>query len=237
MELPNKDFFKLNDPQINLPESFFTHVIPNIKTLAHLKLCLYFLWRQEKIGDLFNGIHIDQIIDDEIFSKSFNKDLENELIEIIQEALDELTNSNILINTSFISDSNEVIYYFVNNPVGNFSRNAIINGKWHPNNQINFPLHLVMSSPNIYKLYEENIGPITPLLSDILKDAEEEYPAEWFEEAFKKGIENNVRKWKYIEAILKNWKENGKVESHNREIKYDRNRKYSEGEDAEFFQN
>jgi len=33
--------------------------------------------------------------------------------------------------------------------------------------------------PNIFKLYEENIGPLTPLIADALKDAEKTYPPEW----------------------------------------------------------
>ena len=37
--------------------------------------------------------------------------------------------------------------------------------------------------PNIFKLYEENIGPLTPLIADALKDAEETYPPEWVAEA------------------------------------------------------
>lgn len=64
--------------------------------------------------------------------------------------------------------------------------------------------------PNIFKLYEQNIGAITPKLADLLKDAEKEYPADWIPEAFEEAVKNNVRKWSYIAAILENWKKDGR---------------------------
>jgi DnaD/phage-associated family protein len=63
--------------------------------------------------------------------------------------------------------------------------------------------------PNVFKLYEENIGPLTPLIADMLKEAEELYDEDWFEEAFTIAVTNNKRNWKYVEAILKRWKEEG----------------------------
>ncbi len=32
-----------------------------------------------------------------------------------------------------------------------------------------------LERPNVFKLYEENIGPLTPLIADALKDAEQTY--------------------------------------------------------------
>ncbi|HMX74364.1 MAG TPA: DnaD domain protein, partial [Anaerolineales bacterium] len=69
---------------------------------------------------------------------------------------------------------------------------------------------------NLFKLYEENIGPLTPLVADVLKDAEEIYQAEWITEAIGLAVENNKRNWKYVEAILKRWKEEGRAEKQDR---------------------
>jgi DnaD/phage-associated family protein len=70
--------------------------------------------------------------------------------------------------------------------------------------------------PNVFKLYEENIGPLTPLIADALKDAEEIYSAGWIAEAIDLAAKNNKRSWKYAEAILKRWKEEGRAEKQNR---------------------
>ncbi|KKK52043.1 hypothetical protein LCGC14_3108910, partial [marine sediment metagenome] len=63
--------------------------------------------------------------------------------------------------------------------------------------------------PNIFALYEENIGAITPLIADELKDAEERYPPQWIEAAFREAVSLNKRSWRYIHSILRRWEAEG----------------------------
>ena len=63
--------------------------------------------------------------------------------------------------------------------------------------------------PNIYKIYEANIGPLTPLLSDELNDIDTSYPDGWFLDACKEAVSMNIRNLKYVRAIMENRK-NGK---------------------------
>ena len=78
--------------------------------------------------------------------------------------------------------------------------------------EFNQPVALITERPNIFAMYEQNIGPLTPLLSDILRDAENTYPTPWIDEAMRIAVENNIRNWKYCEAILKRWTTDGKTE-------------------------
>ncbi len=64
--------------------------------------------------------------------------------------------------------------------------------------------------PNIFVLYEQNIGLLSPLLADELKDAADLYPAEWIEAAFREAVQHNKRKWSYIRAILRRWETEGR---------------------------
>lgn len=63
---------------------------------------------------------------------------------------------------------------------------------------------------NIFKVYESNIGMLTAIQADRLKDAENEYPNEWIVDAIKEAVIHNKRNWAYCEAILKRWKANGR---------------------------
>jgi DnaD/phage-associated family protein len=63
--------------------------------------------------------------------------------------------------------------------------------------------------PLVYALYEREIGVLTPMISDALRDAEKTFPIEWFEPAMKEAVDHNVRNWKYVETILKRWKVDG----------------------------
>ena len=87
---------------------------------------------------------------------------------------------------------------------------------------------------NIFRLYEENIGPLTPLIADALKDAEETYSPEWIAEAIDLAVRNNKRSWRYCEAILKRWKEEGRGEKQDRRDSEKDRDKYTKGEYADY---
>jgi len=60
------------------------------------------------------------------------------------------------------------------------------------------------------KLYESNIGPIAGgFIGEEIEEALKEYPFEWFEPAFRLAVTSNVRSWRYVIGILKNWKLHG----------------------------
>lgn len=67
--------------------------------------------------------------------------------------------------------------------------------------------------PNIFTLYEQNVGLLTPLLVEELRDAERLYPPAWIEEAFRIAVEYNKRNWKYIQRILERWRSEGRMTS------------------------
>jgi DnaD/phage-associated family protein len=71
--------------------------------------------------------------------------------------------------------------------------------------------------PNLFKLYEDNIGPLTPMVADLLQEDAREFPADWFEDAIKEALNHNARKWSYVRAILKNWKENGREKTNEKD--------------------
>ena len=87
-----------------------------------------------------------------------------------------------------------------------------------------------LSTVNIYALYEQNIGMITPLTAENLKEAEELYPPQWIEEAFKEAVALNKRNWRYIARILERWASEGKDSGeYKRDIKKDDPDKYIKG--------
>jgi len=83
---------------------------------------------------------------------------------------------------------------------------------------------------NIFSLYEQNIGIITPMIAEELKEAERLYPRQWIEEAFKEAVTLNKRSWKYIARILERWASEGKDSGeYKRNIKKDGPDKYIKG--------
>jgi DnaD/phage-associated family protein len=70
----------------------------------------------------------------------------------------------------------------------------------------------IQERPNIFVLYEDNIGTLSPILADQLKEAEERYPWNWIKEAFEIAVVQNKRSWRYIVGILRRWGAEGKDE-------------------------
>ena len=85
--------------------------------------------------------------------------------------------------------------------------------------------------PDIFTLYEENIGMLTPMIAEELRAAEKIYPLAWISEAIKEAVNQNIRKKSYILAILERWLNEGKDSgTHQRDSKKTDQDKYIQGE-------
>ena len=78
-------------------------------------------------------------------------------------------------------------------------------------------VELSIGSVGIFRLYEQTIGPLTPILADELREAEKEYPAAWIEDAIRIAVKNNVRRLKYILAVLERMRAEGRYEQEPRD--------------------
>lgn len=59
--------------------------------------------------------------------------------------------------------------------------------------------------PNAFALYEQHIGPLTPLVAERVREAERSYPRSWIERAMAEAVQYNRRNWRYVETILERW--------------------------------
>ncbi len=202
-----------------IPDAFFHQLLSQIEDVAELKVTLYSLWRIEHMDGPFRALnHLD-------FE---GKDLGLSAEEITA-GLERAVKRGTLLKV----EKEALVYFLLNSPKGRAGAAAIENGQWNPKTGISAP---PVERPNVFKLYEENIGPLTPLIADALKDAEDNYPAEWISEAIELAVKHNKRSWKYCEAILKRWKEEGRAEKQDRrDTEKDRNR-YLGGEYADYIE-
>jgi len=58
---------------------------------------------------------------------------------------------------------------------------------------------------NVFQLYEEEVGLLTPMIADTLKAWEKDVPEQWIADAIREAVKNGKRNLSYIEAILKRW--------------------------------
>jgi len=180
----------------------------------------YFLWRVEHMDGPFRAL----------CETDFNaKDLGLSVKEI-QLGLEKAVKRGSMLRSQHEAD----VFYFLNSPRGRAAAEAFSKGQWRESAKIlSAP---PVERPNVFKLYEENIGALTPLIADTLKDAEETYQAEWIAEAIELAVKNNKRNWKYCEAILKRWKEEGRAEKQDRRNAEEDRGKYVKGKYSDFIE-
>jgi DnaD/phage-associated family protein len=202
---------------IFVPDVFFTGVLPLISSLDEVKVCLqsFRLLQNQQTEDAFLTL------------ESYAESLEPMSNENISAALAAACEHGILLLVKYREDE----LFFLNSPRGRAIQRAAAKGAWKPENGA-FAEQKIQR-PNVFQLYEQNIGPLTPILSQMLDDAEKSYPADWLEEAIKIAVKKNVRNWNYVEAILRSWKEKGRNETDRRNDQ-ENPRKYIEGELADY---
>ena len=200
-----------------LPDSLFHQLLKDIKYADELKVTLYFLWRVEKMDGPFRALN----------KMDFDvKELGLAAAEITR-GLEKAVQRGSLLKV----EKDAVIYFLLNSPRGRAAVEAIESGKWNPKASGSA---MPMERPNVFKLYEENIGPLTPLIADALKDAEELYSDEWIADVIELAVKNNKRNWKYCEAVLKRWKEEGRHGQKDQQDTLKSSERYTNSEFAEY---
>lgn len=215
-----------------VPTLFFYDLLPQIDHLGELKLTIYAFWALSQREGAFRYLSRNELMDDQLLMEGFaSPGIPAE--EALDEALERAVARGTLIRVSgnFSGGSDQL--FFLNSEKGRSAVSAIEAGDWLPADD--HPIALVRQRLNIFTLYEQNIGPLTPIIAERLRGAENEYPAHWIEEAIRISVENNVRKWRYIEAILEDWRRRGKDEREDRGDTEKARRRYIEGQFADFW--
>ncbi len=186
-----------------IPNLFFTELLPTIDNLSELKATMHIFWHVANSKTPY--VRLTDLRTDHTLMQSLSVEGSNPEDELKRSLDASIARGTILRLPS------EDDFYFVNNESGRraFER---MEKEELPQRSTMVERPLVGERPNIFTLYEQNIGLVTPMIAEELKDAEKEYPDEWIQEAFKVAVENNVRKWSYLRAILERWRTEGRLD-------------------------
>lgn len=195
-------------PMIRVPSQFFTELLGAIDDLDELKLTLYAFWAlQQQEGDVRYLLR-RELLQDTRFLKALDPDPER-AAERLAAALQRAIARGTLLHVTVEGVRGREDLYFMNTVQGRNAVRAIAAGHYEPGDR-DTPVLLIAERPSIYALYEENIGPLTPLIADELRAAEQEYPPAWIEEAIRIAVERNARNWRFVRRILERWQAEGK---------------------------
>ena len=224
---------KINTTRI--PTLFFKELLPQIDDLNELKVTLYALWQITRLEGEVRFLKEEDFIGDPIFMEGMGASTAAQQ-RAIRAGLELAVNRGTLLKTTVPDKDNQLAIYFFNSPRGQAAVQSVADGSWRPSDGSGPSPTLSMEQPNIFQLYEENIGPLTPLIADTLREAEKNYPESWIRQALEIAVHNNVRKWNYVEAILRSGQDGGRDERQDRRHTTKDRRAYLEDEFAGFIE-
>jgi DnaD/phage-associated family protein len=189
-----------------LPNLFFSELCPAIDNLAELKVTLHIFWLiANRKGSAPRCVTASELRADRTLMQSLAMNGVKP-DDALARALAAATERGTLLHGASAGDD----VYFLNNEAGRRAFEKSERAKEAlPRDAAREPA-AVIERPNIFTLYEQNIGLLTPMISEELKDAEQEYPADWIADAFGIAVKQNKRSWAYIHGILKRMRIEGR---------------------------
>lgn len=193
---------------VPVPVQFFDELLAPIDDFVELKVTLFVLGAIGRSGDFGSSLLHTDFSEDSHFMETLGNTPHEAQVNLL-DGLERALLRGSLLRATGTDPSGQQTYYFINSPRGRLACEAFKRGDSSPS-----ILAAISgdskSKPNLFALYEANIGPLTPMIADTLREAEKNYPPDWVEEAMKIAVQNNIRRWRYVEAILKSWKEEGR---------------------------
>ncbi|MDD5093907.1 MAG: DnaD domain protein [Dehalococcoidia bacterium] len=191
-----------------IPNPFFSSVLPDIRDMAELKVTLHIFWALYAKKGYPKFITCSELRGDRALMMSLkgNGSAEEELKRGLEMAVSRKT----LLYLGIDREGTLEQLYFVNDEQSRRAMVQIESGDIQLGGLVRIEPASTEEKPNIFSLYEQHIGLLTPLIADELKEAEDRYPASWIEDAFKESVVLNKRSWRYISRILDRWDSEGK---------------------------
>ena len=186
-----------------VPAPMFGPLLEQIKDASGFIITLRIIWMlQQKKGRL-RYVSSEEVFGDKILANALGSK------EAIQNSINMVVKGGILLQIRRENASDA----FMLNSESDREIASDIGSIYESNDQPADPWEIENNPPEIYSLYEQNIGILTPIMSEKLTEAEGKYPAGWIKEAVEIAVEQNRRSWAYVSRILERWEMEGRDES------------------------
>jgi DNA replication protein len=192
-----------------VPNLFFSELLPLIDNVAELKVILHLFWLIGKKRGVLRYARLDELLKDRrLLDGLATAKAPGELV--LRDALERAVARGALLRTTVGRDRETEEWYMINSANGREVLERLQSGELDLLGDAGEDVQLQMERPPVFVLYEQNIGMLTPMIADELRDAERHFPAEWIADAFRQAVLHNKRSWKYVLVILERWRTEGR---------------------------
>jgi DNA replication protein len=213
------------NPSVPLPEQCFTALLPEIEDYAELKVTLHLFWLlAQKRGTPRCASERELAADQRLRRSLRRKGDPRPPEERLRAGLELAVARGTLLCVRTRLDDELVSWYFFNTEPSRQAVAQLQEGELPATRLLKLEgptteagaafaadvISVEIDRPNIFTLYEQNIGLLLPMVAEELKDAADQYPEDWIVDAFREAVQQNKRNWSYIRAILRRWETEGK---------------------------
>jgi DNA replication protein len=192
-----------------IPNLFFSEILPEIADLDELKLLLHVFRTVYPKKGYTRYVTFNELLSDPVLIRGLKND--SPPSNVLQRILDQAVGRGILLHLALKRGEGVDDLYFVNTEADRMAIARIESGELKLGMPVKSkPVPVTREQPNIFTLYEQNIGMLSPIVAEELKEAEKLYPASWIQDAFKEAVDLNKRNWRYVARILERWAVEGK---------------------------
>ncbi|CAA9586214.1 MAG: DnaD/phage-associated domain protein [uncultured Thermomicrobiales bacterium] len=206
-------------PNVPVPRAFFTDILPGVSTIEELQVTLVALRLFDEAGGYDSPVAERSIVRDSALRTALRiEGSPREPDKRIAQGLELAVARGTLLRLITTSGRKRVIWYYVNTPDNRASVGLMERGQLAVPEAVwigDTAPEVELDRPNAFRLYEQNIGPLTPLVADQIGRALEEYPADWIEDAMDEAVSYNRRSWRYMARILETWSVQGRGDRDN----------------------
>jgi len=214
-----------------VPNLFFSSLLPQINDIAELKTTLHIFWSLYGKRGYPRFITYRELLSSKSLISSLREE-EKSPEEVLGYALEMAVKRGTILHIVLVRDGVPEDVYFLN---ADSDRRAVIkiqNGELAlaglKSGKQAYPGVETEALPDIFTLYEQNVGMLTPMIAEELHEAEKLYPESWIKDAIKEATKQSIHKWSYISAILERWVTEGKKDgTYQRDFKKTEPDKYS----------
>ena len=197
-----------------LPNLFFSSLLPQIGDIAELKTTLHVLAVLYRKRGYPRFVTCSELLGNASLMSSLKGAAESP-DEVLRNALKMATERGTIIHMVLDRDGPSHVkdddVYFLNTESNRQTVAKIESGELKLSGLKASKTYVEAEEPpDIFTLYEQNIGMLTPMIADELREAEKLYPQNWIRDAIREAVNQNKRKWSYISAILEHWSAEGK---------------------------
>ena len=194
-----------------VPNLFFSQLLPQINDMAELKTTLHIVETLYRKRGYPRFVTHKELLTNKSLMSSLSQ-IAKPADEVINNALGMATKRGTILHLTLDKDGKDEEIYFLNTESDKQVIAKIQSGEVQlPGLKVERQAYIETEElPDIYTLYEQNIGMLTPMIAEELREAENLYPEVWIRDAVKEAVNQNRRKWRYIAAILERWATEGK---------------------------